>query len=150
MPSTANVKADIYEVTIGSLTPFFANINWSGGADVHMVTSGRTGTDPLVALVQGRGIEISIDVQETDAAHVRAGLNTSALGVAPAAGAQLAGVLLRIRHVEDTTNAFCLECPNFVVTNAGADHDGEEESVLRIEGMAVRDANGVVYRVGAP
>lgn len=148
-PDTTKITGDLMNVTIGALTPFHARVRVGGMFVKHAVKSGRTGDDIIASLVQGRGADLEIEVQENDVAVIRAGLGMAGSGDFPAVGDAVPTVAVTLGDPTVAANANDLHFYAVSFADLSRESDGKEEARWVLRGMAQRDANGKVGRLGA-
>lgn len=150
MPDIDNVKADIFEVTIGGTAEtFVASVDVGSLLTLHDVTTGRYGADKVKTLVQGRGATVRFEFQEITAAKLQRALGT-ANNLPPAVGAELPTHVVRLHPASFADASADLVFHALRFGSLSLPLDGAEEITLTVEAEALRDpTSGKVWEIGA-
>jgi len=152
MADKANLQASIFSVTIDGVdAAYHATIGVGEMLDLFDVTTGRTGTDIVAQLVQGRKPIIVFEFMETTLAQMRTWLGMGASDLdAPIVGAVMPTHAVQLHPIADpgTTNDLHFYALSFGKLSEKT--DGKGARVVTVSATCQIDAAGKAWHFGTP
>lgn len=151
MPDVANIKPDIWKVTVGgSQQAFQAQVQMQIGYELFPVRSQLTGTDTLARMVQGRTASLTFTLVETTEAELLRALGLGAAGESLGVGAQMptAAVKLHPADLPDLTETFDIHFHAVTFGELSRVSDGQGPAEWQVSAEAVRASDGTFWRFG--
>lgn len=152
MADQANMKADLWELTIGgNAAPHHVAIELSGAYTLFYPKSGRTGDDEYPPIVTGRNITITVRFVEWTKAEIKRFLNlpaADAVQLAQAVGDRVSTQAVELHDPLATDNWGDIIIPAAVFSDLQRSHDGQGAAEYAVQIRGTRDANGEVWKIG--
>ncbi len=149
----AEVLGDLFEVTIGGdNAPLTARLQWDIALDVHVVKSGRYGTDGLAGIVQGRRVAGTLVINQQNVATLSQAIGLASSAPAPRdlpdVGSQLPTTTMQVHNpsASDDSGDLYFYAVHFMGIKSDQDGVGPQEVAIAFSGL--RDSNGKAGRVG--
>lgn len=153
MQNVANVRADMYKISIGTdEAPHDVGLSLAIDYAAIKVFTQRKGKRPIDTLVGGLDVPFAITFEQSVKAEMLVYLGITAGSGAEkplAVGAAIPTKLLRFHHPNDSDDANDIVLYAAVFTKVSQDVDGDGVLLTKVEGYAQEDSNGDILRIGA-
>jgi hypothetical protein len=152
MATVANIQASIFSVTIdGTDAAYHATIGVGEMLDLADITTGRTGTDIVAQLVQGRNPVIVFEFMETTLAQMRAWLGMGATDLdAPVVGAVMPTHAVQLHPIGNATDVDDMHFYALSFGKLSEKTDGKGARIVTVSATCQIDASGKAWRFGTP